>query len=214
MPDIQSPPRERPRSLFEWPQALIKRVQTFLVDLVTICATRTTAWGKEYWLLTLCLTVGALIGFSECAAEWRDSAEHAHAQYWLKVLTGNFDVPVPDLKEELGKREFGYSVAVAMLINASPLLGVVLLLPRYLRMLIPPTDQEQAVKLEELLTLVKGLAISELVDQFGRSEDTQKKIKSAFKNVGEKTGPYIKDVYGENVASQYEQQLHKEVGAH
>ncbi|MCP1844427.1 hypothetical protein ACVIHI_002652 [Bradyrhizobium sp. USDA 4524] len=197
------------RSHFERVRSAILGAQTWIWATVTAICSSATFKCKEYWILTLCASIAVLLALAAWTDCWVDSRQYAHAQYWLKVLTGNFD-PNDAQTKELAEREFGYSVLAAFLINAGPLLGVVLILPRYLKALIP-TDEEQAVKLEELLTVVENLAKVELVDKFGSDEATKQKIKSAFASVHEKTQPYIKEMYGPKIAAQYERQLHREM---
>lgn len=83
-----------------------------------------------------------------------------------------------------------------------------LFVPRYMKMLMQL--QEQPVKVHALLDMVDGLAKSELLTEFGQSEETMKKIKSAFLRVKARRPDYISEVFGEKTGD-FSRILNKEI---
>lgn len=177
-------------------------------NLIANWAKRLGSLCKEYWILTLCLSATAIIAF----ASWADrTVDSTHTQYWVQIFTGNFSAPSPDQQKLLSPWEYGCSVLLAVLINASPLIGVFVLVRRYLNALIATEKQEQAVKLKSLLSLVETLAKNELVNEFGQSDESFKKIGLAFQKVEAKSASYIEEVFGKGAAKEYELLLEKDL---
>ncbi|MGY4193363.1 hypothetical protein [Bradyrhizobium sp. USDA 4520] len=175
---------------------------------------RLKAWARavpillgEYWLLTLfgTLLLGIwFVGFAE------GKASDGHWEYWWSVLTGNYQPAAGTLRtERFYPYEYGTSLVIALMINITPLVGVILFIPRYVRMLVQ--QQEQPVKLQALLELVEGLARSELLTEFGQSEENMDKIKSAFSRVDSKRPGYVAKVFGEKAGSDFDRLLNKEL---
>jgi hypothetical protein len=146
----------------------------------------------EYWLLTIFISVLILVwfvGFVE------DTAGNKHWEYWWSVLTGNYQPAADDVRPKFIKWEYGASLVLALVINITPLVGLVLFIPRYVKMLMQL--QERPVKLHALLDMVDGQVKSELLNEFGQSKEVEDKIRLAFSRVKARRPEYVRKVFGQ-----------------